>query len=381
MLFDAPDEAGGLFRSWFMGGFEGATMMFDDGRRVDVIEGSGHAGHAERDYRLLRSAGIATVRDALRWHLIEPSPGHYDWSSFLPMLRASRAAGTQVIWDLCHFGLPDWVDPWSGDFVERFADFSREAARIVANETDEVPFWCPVNEISYWSFAGGSMQHFQPFGHARGWEWKRQLVRAALASMDSLRDVDRRARFVHTDPVIHIVADDPDDIERAESYREAMFEAWDMIGGLRDTDLGGAPAYLDIIGVNFYFNNEWVHNGPRLQPSDPRYRRFSDILAEVKSRYDRPIIISETGHEGANGPQWLADIMADIRVAATDGVAVEGLCLYPVMDYPGWTDDRHCDCGVIDVAADWTDRSLNAAMAGAVRSAAAGLKSKENVPA
>ena len=56
---------------------------------------------------------LRTVRDGLRWHLIETPPGHYDWSSFLPMLRAATAAGVQVIWDLCHYGWPDDIDIWS----------------------------------------------------------------------------------------------------------------------------------------------------------------------------------------------------------------------------------------------------------------------------
>src|SRR3712207_8963919 len=37
----------------------------------------------------------------------ETAPGRYDWSSFLPMLRAARDRGIQVIWDLCHYGWPE----------------------------------------------------------------------------------------------------------------------------------------------------------------------------------------------------------------------------------------------------------------------------------
>ena len=40
------------------------------------------------------------------------STGRYDWSSFLPMLRAARETGTQVLWDLLHYGWPDDLDIW-----------------------------------------------------------------------------------------------------------------------------------------------------------------------------------------------------------------------------------------------------------------------------
>jgi hypothetical protein len=28
------------------------------------------------------------------------------------------------------------------------------------------------------------------------------------------------------------------------------------------------------------------------------------------------------------------------------------------MDYPGWDDERHCPCGLIEVADDWSERTL-----------------------
>jgi hypothetical protein len=37
----------------------------------------------------VRRHGLLTVRDGLRWHLIEREPGRYDWSSWLPMLEAA----------------------------------------------------------------------------------------------------------------------------------------------------------------------------------------------------------------------------------------------------------------------------------------------------
>jgi hypothetical protein len=89
----------GLFQSFFMGGFECATHRRRDGRRLDLIKATHHDVNAAADYRMLADHGICTVRDGPRWHLIESSPGHYDWSSFLPMLRATQETGTQVIWD------------------------------------------------------------------------------------------------------------------------------------------------------------------------------------------------------------------------------------------------------------------------------------------
>jgi hypothetical protein len=39
-------------------------------------------------------------------------------------------------------------------------------------------------------------------------------------------------------------------------------------------------------------------------------------------------------------------VCREVRAALRLGVPVEGICLYPVLDYPGWDDDRHCAVGL-----------------------------------
>src|SRR4051812_20640438 len=87
-----------LFQSFWIGGVEGSTHRTPGGRRLDLGRATAHDRHAEADYLAVAEHGMRTVRDGLRWHLIETAPGQYDWSSWLPMLRASQRAGTQVIW-------------------------------------------------------------------------------------------------------------------------------------------------------------------------------------------------------------------------------------------------------------------------------------------
>jgi len=36
-----------------------------------------------------------------------------------------------------------------------------------------------------------------------------------------------------------------------------------------------------------------------------------------------------------------------VAQARQAGVPVEGICLYPVTDYPGWDDERHCPTGLL----------------------------------
>ncbi len=82
------------------------------------------------------------------------------------------------------------------------------------------------------------------------------------------------------------------------------------------------------------------------------------MLLDVWERYRRPILISETGAESDAGVGWLGYISAEVRQAQRLGVEILGICLYPVMDYPGWDDDRHCGCGLIELDAKWEERRI-----------------------
>ncbi len=348
-----------------MGGFECATHRRRDRRRVDVVATTQHDRHAAADYAMLARAGVRTVRDGLRWHLIEEVAGVYEWASFLPQLEAAIGTRTQVIWDLCHWGMPTHVNLFSKEFPTQFARFAQAAALLVRDRRERhgatsPAFYCPINEISFWSWVGGDEAAFDPFQENMGPAMKRQLAAASVLAMRAIRQVDPRARFVQAEPIIHISAEDEADVDRAAMHTASQYEAWDMLAGRRDAELGGSEDMLDVIGVNFYWNNQWIHEGDRTPPGHGQHRPLHRMLFEIWQRYGRPIVVTETGAEEGADLGWLGYIAAEVRQALRMGVQVEGICLYPVMDYPGWDDGRHCPCGLIEASPDWTERRLRA---------------------
>jgi hypothetical protein len=336
-----------LFRSFWLAGFESACHINRAGRRLDMIGATQHDRQAAEDYALLRALGIQAARDGVRWPLIERACGQFDFASLAPMVAAARQQGIQVIWNICHYGWPDDLDVFSAAFVDRFARLCGAVARFMADQSDEVPFYTPINEISFLAWAAGDVGYIFPCERGRGLELKRQLVRAAIAGCEAIWQVDRRARIVHVDPIIHVVAprNRPDLAVAAAHQRAGQFDAWDMLGGLLAPELGGQPRYLDIMGFNYYHANQWEHPDVRLRwednPRDDRWVPLHRLLTEVYQRYRRSLFLAETSHFGVGRGAWIAEIAAEVRAALQAGVPIEGVCLYPILDRPDWDDSEH----------------------------------------
>ncbi len=349
------------FKSFLMGGFECSTHRDSRGRRLDLIASTRHDEFAEADYARLLDLGIETCRDGLRWHLIEPEPFRYDFSSAAKQIDAARRTGIEVVWDYFHYGYPDDIDIFSPQFVERFESFCRAATLFLESELKRRLFVCPVNEISFYSWIAAQVGHFHPAVRHRGAKLKRQLVVAAIAGIRAIKTVHPDALILITDPAIHVVpqSDKPSARRAAELYRRSQFEAFDLLTGRREPELGGSSDNLDIIGLNYYFHNQWHHpTRSKIPRGHKAYRPLAEILSEFQDRYSKPIIIAETGIEDDERPEWFRYVCEQTSMARSSGVDINGICLYPIVNHPGWDDDRHCHNGLWDYANDDGHREI-----------------------
>jgi polysaccharide biosynthesis protein PelF len=139
-----------------------------------------------------------------------------------------------------------------------------------------------------------------------------------------------------------------------------------MIAGTLRPQLGGEPRLLDIVGVNYYRQNQWVLGGTAIDDCDRRYRPFRSLLGEVFSRYGRPVLVAETGTEGDERATWFETIMLEATAARRAGIPVEGICLYPIIDHVGWDNDRYCPSGLLANRFDGGERPAHRPLASAI---------------
>jgi beta-glucosidase/6-phospho-beta-glucosidase/beta-galactosidase len=336
------------FASFFQAGFECSSHRRRDGVRLDLIRATGHDKHVLEDYRQCRRLGFDTVRDGLRWHLIEKAPGQYDWSSWMPALEAAEKTGMQVIWDLFHYGAPDHLEIADGDFPRRFSDFVVAALDVQRSVSSRPPLLCPLNEINFMAWAVGE-GYFPADGPKEDGWFKRQLITTAIMAARAIRSHAPDAVIVGAEPLIHVAPLDQrrPTLRAAEQNRGGMFEAYDWMTGRAMPELGGDPSLIDVIGLNYYPHNQWYWEGPTIPLGHHEYRPLAEMLLEIAERYGKPIFLSETGAEGSGRASWLHYVCDEVRDAIDAGADVRGICWYPITAYPGWDNSRHAEAGLL----------------------------------
>jgi hypothetical protein len=165
------------------------------------------------------------------------------------------------------------------------------------------------------------------------------------------------ARIVNVDPLCHVVPPEsnPELQADADWFNEhAVFESWDMLSGSLMPELGGSRAHLDIVGINYYWTNQWVLGRDEFPLPEDHPQRISlyDLITQVHRRYGGDILITETAHVDDMRPRWLNYITDQVESLLTDDVPLRGVCLYPILGMPEWHDQsRWTQMGLWDLAA------------------------------
>lgn len=349
-----------LYKSFWMGGFEGADHVNANKVQLDMVKASGHSECADDNYRKLAELGIKTVRESIGWRVSRPTLNSpLDLSRALRFAEVAERHDIQIIWTFMHYGAPEGVNLFHDSFIDHFVEYAVKVAEALKGH-DSTPIFNLINEISFLSWAVSQTNFIWPYvgsgNNREGFEVKCRLVRAVLEAMVAVRTVSPSARFLHIEPLLHIVApaNQPELKELALEVRDHQWQTWELLRGAMEPQLGGYPEALDLMGVNYYHNGQMeVVTGNYLDwaTQDPRRALLSDLLKEVQVRYGRPFIIAETGHFDDNRARWLDYVLCEAKKALAAGVPLQGLCIYPVIDRPCWHEPtKIINCGIMEHA-------------------------------
>jgi hypothetical protein len=369
------------FRSFWMAGYECSDQLNCFGHRVDLLSITGHLQKVHEDYRALSAFGITTVREGIRWSRVERTPYQYDWSDVRRMVDAAAANHIQQVWDLCHFGFPDDLTPLHPQFARRFAAMCRAFVRFFRSirPSDEL-IVTPINEMSFLSWLGGDVCGTAPYCSGQGWAVKYALVKACIGAIVAMKEEDETLRILTTEPLVNMVPPlgaDERMLALAKERHLLQFQVLDMLCGSICPELGGRPEFLDMIGCNFYFNNQWIVDSNEFLPwlneeGDPRWRSLSALMQEVFERYQRPLVLSETSHPGEHRGSWIGYVTDECCRLLEREIPLWGVCWYPAIDRPDWdhpSDWHHAGIWDVDPTTAALTRTLHQPTATALRQA------------
>lgn len=333
------------FKSFWMAGFECTDQLNAFGNRVDLLKATGHIEMISEDYQQLSVFGMATVREGIRWSQVEKVPYQYDWSSVAAMITAGKQNNIQQVWDICHFGYPDDLTPLHPMFARRFAAVCRAFVKFYRSiDPYGTLIVTPINEVSFISWLGGDVRGTSPYCIGQGWEVKYSLMKAFIEGIEVMKEIDPTVRILTTEPLVNIIPPanaTAEQLMEAVSLNEGQYQVTEILCGSMCPELRGKPEYLDILGYNYYFDNQWVSTPHKMLEwapgkQDEGFVPLHKLLEDAYRRYRRPIVITETSHPKEDRPLWIEMIGEEATKIIDAGLPLWGICWYPIIDRPDW---------------------------------------------
>lgn len=332
------------FASFWMAGYECCDMINRYGDRVDLLRLTGHLEKLEEDYKRLDFFDMQSVREGIRWSVVEPVPGVYDWHAVSLVIKTAIRNNKQILFDLCHFGLPSDLTPFHPHLTRRFVALCRSFVKLYRGIQPVGPLIVtPINEVNFMAWLGGELACTSPYCTGKGWDVKYHLMKAYIEGVKAMKEMDPQLLILTVEPLVNIASDetDADALSIVQLMNSYQFQTLDMLTGSICPELGGQPEYLDIIGLDYYYNSQWSYPLNRvldwkLPHTEPGYRSLSEQVRDVYERYQRPVVLTETSHPLEDRPLWIRNITAEcIRILAAN-IPLWGICIYPVIDRPDW---------------------------------------------
>jgi beta-glucosidase/6-phospho-beta-glucosidase/beta-galactosidase len=317
------------------------------------------------DLVLAARAGCRRIRYGIRWHVVNPTPREWDWTSVDGPMQLMRDLGIDPIVDLFHFGVPTWLG--DGVMTPIFPDFQAELSRRFARRYPWVRWYTPTNEPYIMSQFGGESAAWFPFrrGPQNFVTATRNVVRGLCESWAEIRAEQPEARMLVSDTCeYHHAVDDGPSAERAAFLNERRFLVHELYGGRVGSDhalwgwllehgmdradldwFAAHPAPLDVVGLDYYPHSEHQYrNGPDhgvIDETRPLDRQLgpAELVRQYHDRLGRPLVFAETGAPGDDATKiaWLERLVAGAREVRSDGVPLIGITWWGLIDQVDWS--------------------------------------------
>ncbi len=342
----------------FATGIECSYPTIEHGRwRIDQLEATRHYEYWRKDLELVREIGLEYLRYGPPLYRIHLGRGKYDWSFPDQVCAAMQELKITPIMDLCHFGVPDWLENFQNpEFPEAFAEY----AAAFAKRYPWVRFYTPVNEMSVtarMSALDGTWneQCRDDNSYVRA---IRHIAKANLLAVQAIQRERPDAIFVNSESSelyqaccpqkeIRRIADFENqrrflamDLAYAHPVRADMY-AYLLDHGMPREEyewfMNQDAARRAVLGIDYYEWNEKLIDANGRPENLGELFGWYVIAHQYYDRYLRPLMHTETNTPNAeDAPGWLWRQWHNVQLIRQAGCPVIGFTWYSLQDQVDW---------------------------------------------
>lgn len=332
------------------------TIVLPNGEthRVDELEKAKHYQNWRRDLELVKESGIEFLRYGPPYYKTHVAPGVYDWSFTDEVFQYMKELGITPIVDLCHFGVPDWLENFQNtSFPFHFAEY----AKAFAKRFPYLKLYTPINEMFITAM----------FSAQYGW-WNerlsdersfvtalKNLCKGNLLAMQEILKVQPDVTFIQSESCEYFHPEDLSCIIKSEFLNKKRFLALDLTLGHKIE--GSMVNYLFrngmskqeylwflnntckgkfILGTDYYWTNEHlVHKDGSTSASGDLFGYYT-IARDYYQRYKVPLMHTETNMKEPGSINWLFKQWTNLYKLVCEGVPVLGFTWYSLIDQVDW---------------------------------------------
>lgn len=332
------------------------TILLPDGttHRVDEMEKCCHYKNWELDFHLTKDMGIDYLRYGPPYYKTHTGPGQYDWSFTDETFRKMKELEIIPIVDLCHFGVPDWLENFQNpDFPKYFAEY----AVAFAERFPYLQLYTPINEIFITAM----------FSAQYGW-WNerlssdrafvtalKHLCQANILAMHGILKVRPDAIFIQSESSEYFHPMRPEVQKLANFLNQKRFLALDLTYGypikvsmyefLLENGMTKEEYHWFernqvsarcIMGNDYYATNEHLVLPNGMTQAAGEIFGYYVITHQYFSRYRLPIMHTETNMKMPDSVNWMWKEWANVHRLIQDGVPVVGFTWYSLTHQVDW---------------------------------------------
>jgi len=344
------------------------TILLPDGktRRVDEMEKTDHYARWQEDFQLVKQIGIEFLRYGPPFYKTYVGPGQYDWSFADETFHKLKELHITPIVDLCHFGVPDWMENFQNpDFPEYFAEY----ATAFAHRFPDLHLYTPINEIfitamfsAQYGWWNERLQSDKAFVTAL-----KHLCKANVKAMKNILVVQPEATFIQSESSEYFHAMDPQAVPLARFLNLKRFLSLDLTYGypinvtmyeylLKN---GMTPQEYSwfkqnqvkakcIMGNDYYVTNEHLVFPDGHTQAAGEIFGYYVITSQYYKRYKLPIMHTETNIKMPACREWLLKQWANVHRLKHDGIPILGFTWYSLLHQVDWDSALRNDAGNIN---------------------------------